>query len=27
VFLLAGIAAGLICYGMYSMARARYGKF
>ncbi|WP_306638108.1 DUF1206 domain-containing protein [Pseudarthrobacter siccitolerans] len=27
VFLLAGIAAGLICYGVYSMARARYGKF
>ncbi|GGH91780.1 DUF1206 domain-containing protein [Arthrobacter liuii] len=27
VFLLAAIAAGLICYGVYSMARARYGKF
>ena len=27
VFLLAGIAAGLICYGVYSMARARFGKF
>jgi hypothetical protein len=27
VFLLAAIAAGLICYGAYSMARARYGKF
>jgi hypothetical protein len=26
-FLLAAIAAGLICYGAYSMARARYGKF
>lgn len=26
-FLLAAIAAGLICYGVYSMARARYGKF
>ena len=26
-FLLAVIAAGLICYGVYSMARARYGKF
>jgi hypothetical protein len=25
--LLAAIAAGLICYGVYSMARARYGKF
>ncbi|MFC4396474.1 MULTISPECIES: DUF1206 domain-containing protein [Micrococcaceae] len=27
VFLLAAIAAGLICYGVYSMARARYGRF
>jgi succinate dehydrogenase/fumarate reductase cytochrome b subunit len=27
VFLLAAIAAGLVCYGAYSMARARYGKF
>jgi hypothetical protein len=27
VFLLAGTAAGLVCYGVYSMARARYGKF
>ncbi|NUS35269.1 MAG: DUF1206 domain-containing protein [Pseudarthrobacter sp.] len=27
VFLLAAIAAGLVCYGVYSMARARYGKF
>ena len=27
VFLLAAIAAGLICYGAYSMARARFGKF
>lgn len=27
VFLLAAIAAGFICYGVYSMARARYGKF
>lgn len=27
VFLLAAIAAGLICYGVYSMARGRYGKF
>ncbi len=26
-FLLASVAAGLICYGAYSMARARYGKF
>jgi succinate dehydrogenase/fumarate reductase cytochrome b subunit len=26
-YLLAAIAAGLICYGIYSMARARYGKF
>ncbi|MEV7635887.1 DUF1206 domain-containing protein [Pseudarthrobacter enclensis] len=25
--LLAVIAAGLVCYGVYSMARARYGKF
>jgi hypothetical protein len=27
VFLLAASAAGLVCYGVYSMARARYGKF
>lgn len=27
VFLLAAIAVGLICFGVYSMARARYGKF
>jgi succinate dehydrogenase/fumarate reductase cytochrome b subunit len=27
VFLLAAIAAGLVCYGVYSMARARYGRF
>jgi hypothetical protein len=27
VFLLAAIAAGLACYGVYSMARARYGRF
>lgn len=27
VFLLAGTAAGLVCYGVYSMARARYGRF
>jgi hypothetical protein len=27
VFLLAASAAGLICYGIYSMARARYGRF
>lgn len=27
VFLLAAIAAGLICYGVYSVARARYGRF
>jgi hypothetical protein len=27
VFLLAATAAGLICYGAYSIARARYGKF
>jgi succinate dehydrogenase/fumarate reductase cytochrome b subunit len=27
VFLLAAIAAGLVCYGAYSMARARYGRF
>jgi hypothetical protein len=27
VFLLAATAAGLVCYGVYSMARARYGKF
>lgn len=27
VFLLGAIAAGLVCYGAYSMARARYGKF
>ncbi|NUT70876.1 DUF1206 domain-containing protein [Pseudarthrobacter sp. C4D7] len=27
VFLLAAIAAGFICFGVYSMARARYGKF
>jgi succinate dehydrogenase/fumarate reductase cytochrome b subunit len=27
VFLLAATAAGLVCYGAYSMARARYGKF
>jgi succinate dehydrogenase/fumarate reductase cytochrome b subunit len=26
-FLLAATAAGLVCYGAYSMARARYGKF
>jgi hypothetical protein len=26
VFLLAAVAAGLICYGVYMMARARYGK-
>jgi succinate dehydrogenase/fumarate reductase cytochrome b subunit len=26
-FLLAAIAAGLVCYGVYAMARARYGKF
>lgn len=26
-FLLAAIAAGLVCYGLYSMARARYGRF
>jgi uncharacterized integral membrane protein len=27
VYLLGAVAAGLICYGAYSMARARYGKF
>jgi len=27
VFLLAAVAAGLVAYGVYSMARARYGKF
>jgi hypothetical protein len=27
VYLLAAVAAGLVCYGAYSMARARYGKF
>ncbi|WP_250545932.1 DUF1206 domain-containing protein [Paenarthrobacter sp. DKR-5] len=27
VFLLAAVAAGLMCYGVYSMARGRYGKF
>ncbi|QDY89682.1 DUF1206 domain-containing protein [Arthrobacter sp. UKPF54-2] len=27
VFLLAAVAAGLVAYGLYSMARARYGKF
>jgi succinate dehydrogenase/fumarate reductase cytochrome b subunit len=27
VLLLAAIAAGLVCYGAYSMARARYGRF
>lgn len=27
VFMLAAAAAGLVCYGMYSMARARYGRF
>jgi hypothetical protein len=27
VFLLAAIAAGLVCYGAYSMSRARYGRF
>lgn len=26
-FLLASVAAGLVCYGAYSMIRARYGKF
>ncbi|MBT2549726.1 DUF1206 domain-containing protein [Arthrobacter sp. ISL-65] len=26
VYLLAAVAAGLVCYGAYSMARARYGK-
>ena len=27
VVLLAATAAGLVCYGVYSMARAKYGKF
>lgn len=27
VFLLAAVAAGLVAYGLYAMARARYGKF
>lgn len=27
VVLLAAVAAGLVCYGVYSMARARFGKF
>lgn len=27
VVLLAAAAAGLVCYGVYSMARARYGRF
>jgi hypothetical protein len=27
VVLLTAIAAGLVCYGVYSMARARYGRF
>lgn len=27
VFLLTATAAGLVCYGLYSMARARYGRF